>query len=41
MGQINPNMPRTIGDGGMHISQLDYIVQSKGCIHTRWRAASS
>lgn len=26
IAQINPNMPRTHGDGVLHISQLDYIV---------------
>jgi acyl-CoA hydrolase len=26
IAQINPNMPRTLGDGFIHYSQLDYIV---------------
>jgi len=30
--QINPNMPRTHGDGLIHISQIDFAVESNGPI---------
>ncbi|NHM07523.1 acetyl-CoA hydrolase/transferase family protein [Flavobacterium sp. CYK-4] len=27
IAQINPNMPRTFGDGIIHVSQIDYVVE--------------
>lgn len=27
MAQVNPNMPRTFGDGILHVSEIDYLVE--------------
>ncbi len=38
IAQVNPRMPRTLGDSFVHISQLDAMVQSDGrCLNSRWR----
>ena len=28
IAQVNPNMPRTFGDGIMHVSEIDYLVEA-------------
>ena len=32
VAQVNPNMPRTHGDAFIHVSELDYIVESEQAI---------
>lgn len=33
IAQVNPNMPRTFGDGILHISEIDYLVEVNEEIH--------
>lgn len=33
IAQVNPNMPRTFGDGILHISEIDYLVEVNEVIH--------
>ncbi|HRB70624.1 acetyl-CoA hydrolase/transferase C-terminal domain-containing protein [Flavobacterium sp. WV_118_3] len=33
IAQVNPNMPRTFGDGILHVSEIDYLVEVNEPIH--------
>ncbi|UUC45808.1 acetyl-CoA hydrolase/transferase family protein [Flavobacterium cerinum] len=33
IAQVNPNMPRTFGDGILHVSEIDYLVEVNEVIH--------
>lgn len=33
IAQVNPNMPRTFGDGILHVSEIDYLVEVNEEIH--------
>ena len=28
IAQVNPNMPRTFGDGVIHVNEIDFLVES-------------
>lgn len=41
VAQVNPQMPRTFGDGILHVSEIDYLVEVNEAIHGHGMAAIS
>ena len=41
IAQVNPHMPRTFGDGFLHISEIDYLVEVDSPIYTHELGNSS